>query len=186
MDSNIQDDRKVISAELVKLYEASNLFNLAASPSSAGNIKFDLDTVWSLLPVAEWVISILSELFRSIIQYKGESAWVSKSNTGIDHSRLVYVLDGHIRDLLVKLLAQIQAFKGFLEVLEEPILQPASPFMPVGRRRDPRATILAKERGRDLGARDGLNIELWGKALEALSSECTLRSHCFLSTELMV
>jgi hypothetical protein len=176
MSSNIRDDRKVITAELVKLHEASNLFNLAAAPSSAGHISFDLDTVWSLLSVAEWVINILASLFRSIILYKGNSAWSPHSSNDSGESRLMYVLDGHIRDLLVRLLAQVQAFKEFLGVLEEPILQPASRFMPVGRRRDPRATILAKERGRDLGTRDGVDIEMWGKALEAISSEFTIPS----------
>lgn len=116
------------------------------------------------------MISILADLLRLIILYKGNSAWSPAPNIDSIPSRLFYVLDGNIRDLLIKLLSQVQAFKGFLDVLEEPILQPASRFMPVGRRRDPRATILAKERGRDLGVREGLNIGMWGKALEAISS----------------
>lgn len=89
---------------------------------------------------------------------------------------LLLVLHPLLRSRLLRLLAQLSAFRDFVSALDVPILQPESRFAPGGTSRDPRATILARERIRDLGegvgvgvgAGVGVGVGLWGRSLAGL------------------
>lgn len=125
----------------------------------------------------------VADIFRNIMIISASIAWSSSASspsaavgaTEIAEaeisSRVLYVVVPELRGVLRRVLAQLKAFKAFLSDLEDPILQPATKYMPQGRRRDARATVLARDRGRDLGTRDGLDIDLWGKALASVSGD---------------
>jgi hypothetical protein len=73
--------------------------------------------------------------------------------------------------MVISLLAAIHAFSGFVLALEDPILQPESRLGGIARQRDPRATVVAKDRVRDLGLAQGVEVMAWGRALEGVNSE---------------
>lgn len=73
--------------------------------------------------------------------------------------------------MVISLLAAIHAFSGFVLALEDPILPPESRLGGITRQRDPRATLVAKDRVRDLGLAQGMEVMAWGKALEGVNSE---------------
>lgn len=73
--------------------------------------------------------------------------------------------------MVISLLAAIHAFSGFVLALEDPILPPESRLGGMTRQRDPRATLVAKDRVRDLGLAQGMEVMAWGKALEGVNSE---------------
>lgn len=71
--------------------------------------------------------------------------------------------------MIIQLLSQIDAFTSSVCTLDRPILQPESRFMPLGVNRDPRATVVARERLEALAIEHGVNIAVWGKALETVT-----------------
>jgi len=135
--------------------------------------------------VAEWALSLIAGVARDSVLLKAELEWddaddplQSQSTSRLfrqvrpdcaaAYSRVLYMLHPHIRPLILRLFAQVRAYSTFILSLQRPILSPESRFFPSPRLRDPRATILAQDQAQDLGIREGLEIELWGKALELL------------------
>ena len=81
-------------------------------------------------------------------------------------TRVIYLVHPSLRPLIIRLLSQIRAYTVFVQNLRRPILQPESKFFPTGVNMDPRATLVARERIEGLIARSGVDLVIWGKALE--------------------
>lgn len=95
---------------------------------------------------------------------------------------LIGLVHPMLRRIPLLLLSQIYTFSQFILGLEEPIPTPdtlatrtAAGLMPglasIANERDPRATILAQDRVRELGLAVGVDTRLWGRGLEQLNSE---------------
>ncbi|GFZ47093.1 hypothetical protein JCM24511_04835 [Saitozyma sp. JCM 24511] len=170
--SATEDRRRDLAAELLRLWEAGQLF-IACKQVRDGSLSFDLDTVWPLINFAEWVMGVLSRTMRECILQMGRIDWEGDASAP-DASRVIYVLHPHLRRMVISLLAAIHAFSGFVLALEDPILPPESRLGGMTRQRDPRATLVAKDRVRDLGLAQGMEVMAWGKALEGVNIKAGL------------
>ncbi len=83
---------------------------------------------------------------------------------------IIYLVHLYLRPIIIRLLSQIHAFINFVRILERPILQPESRFLPMGMNRDPRATIVARERAEGIAGERGIDLVMWGKALEGVEA----------------
>ncbi|ORX39379.1 hypothetical protein BD324DRAFT_619463 [Kockovaella imperatae] len=162
-----QNQLRDVSAEMLRLRQASGLFTLAAQFEKI--IKFDC--VWPLVTVAEWSFCTLSSIFRDVILK--------------DAVRSLHVLVPHARSTILVLLSQLDAFSSYVAGLDHPIPQPQTRYMPTSLSGDPRATILAKDRMRNLASSHGVEIERWGKELQAIHMRPTEEESLFLQPELV-
>ena len=79
---------------------------------------------------------------------------------------MIYLLNPIPRKLVLTLLAQLNAFKGFMSSLNRPILPP-EPSRPgqAMLSRDVGATVLAKDKIAGLGTKTGVDVVQWAKAI---------------------
>jgi hypothetical protein len=87
---------------------------------------------------------------------------------------VIYVVHPKLRLLIHGVLSAVHAFTAFVSSLDEPILPPESQLRPIVQARDARATIVARDRVRDVGLAQGIEVITWGKALEGVNGECNL------------
>lgn len=183
--SSIGDPRYALSAEILRLYEITQIFLSCRIINNESSISYHLNSIWSLVSISEWAISTLSEIFKDISILKSSLSWYptqldqSSTNTKTQDllenqisPRLIYILLPSLRFLILQILGYLKEFRRFvLENLDKPIIQPESKYNVLGKIPDPRATILVKERIKDLGDSQGLDIDLWGNALHKLISK---------------
>lgn len=139
--------------------------------------NFVTDMIWPLIPIAEWCISLISNILRSAVLAQGDLSFSSDAMAEDDPTsssspplppQLILILHPVLRSQVLRILAQLFAFKTFVSKLDQAILQPESKFAPQPQGRDPRATIVARERIGDLGWRDGVDVMHWGRKLQGL------------------
>lgn len=139
------------------------------------------DSVWPLIAVTEWVLGVLSRVMREVVMDRAKAEWGETAEKGASGStrsllteaaspRILYFAHPSLRRVIIRLVAQVYGFVNFVRNLERPILQPESRFMPTGATRDPRATIVARELLEGIVAASGVDLALWGKALEGVEA----------------
>ncbi|WVF65502.1 hypothetical protein IAT40_000230 [Kwoniella sp. CBS 6097] len=171
--SMTKDVRLDLASDILRLYEASNLVDKCATFEEDGRISFDLDSIWPLIGVMEWAVTVIATAMRETVLYGAKMEW-SIAQDGEDEEDPSFVLllaHPTFRALSLRILSQLTQLTTFLSTLERPILQPESRALPAPIQRDPMATIVAKERIRDVAYAMGFDILEWGKGLEGVSSE---------------
>ena len=86
----------------------------------------------------------------------------------VDRPRILHLLIPHARVTMLHLLSRLHAFIAFVSGLDKAISQPETRFMPMGTSRDPRATMLAKDRMASAAQKEGVDLELWGRAVQKI------------------
>ncbi|KAK8844098.1 hypothetical protein IAR55_006892 [Kwoniella newhampshirensis] len=165
------DSRLDLAADILRLNEASLLVDECALFGENGKISFDLDSIWPLIGVMEWTMSVMAIAMRETVLLGAKMDWEGPEALEFTKSSPIILL-AHptLRALVLRLLSQLSQLTSFLQSLERPILQPESRFLPAPLRRDATATIVARDRVRDVGYSEGVDVFEWGKGLQGLTT----------------
>ncbi|WVW79438.1 hypothetical protein I302_101407 [Kwoniella bestiolae CBS 10118] len=165
------DPRLDLASDILRLKEASNLVDRCAIFEEDGKITFDLDSIWPLIGLMEWSINHISTSMRELILLGAQMEYSASDDIDLEQpSSTIILLQLGYRQLVIKLLSQLNTLIGFLDRLDRPILQPESKVLPAPLKRDAMATIIARDRIRDVAYANGVDLMQWGKALEGLST----------------
>lgn len=93
-----------------------------------------------------------------------------------DSSRLIYLIHPRLRALILRLLAHLYTFVDFIKALDQAIPSPSSTFQSAVSSVDPKSTLLAKEIASDILDREGIDLVLWGKALETAQRQSSSKA----------
>ncbi|KAE8543548.1 hypothetical protein D1P53_000263 [Cryptococcus gattii VGV] len=171
-DSDNNDARLALATDILRLNEASELVDRCATFDDDGSITFDLDSIWPLIAVFDWAISVIARAMREAILVGASAEWQgSDDSLMIDpHSPLLILLHPTLRSLSLRILSQLHQLSTFLSTLDRPILPPENNVLPAASNtRDPMATVVAREWIRDIPQRQGVDVEHWGRALESVT-----------------
>ncbi|WVQ93178.1 hypothetical protein IAU59_000242 [Kwoniella sp. CBS 9459] len=170
--SATNDTRLDLASDVLRLYEVSSLVDKCATFEEDGRISFDLDSIWPLIGVMEWAVKVIAAAMRETILYGAKLEWSGSQDLEEEENASAVLILAHptLRTLSLRLLSQLTQLTTFLSTLERPILQPESKALPAPIQRDPMATIVARERVRDVAYAMGFNVLEWGKGLEGVSS----------------
>ncbi|OCF56391.1 hypothetical protein L486_06335 [Kwoniella mangroviensis CBS 10435] len=171
--SSTEDARLDLASDILRLNEASHLVDRCAIFEKDGKIGFDLDSIWPLIGTMEWCITTITTTMRSVILLGGHMEY---SNIDLEEylerpTSIIILIQPEYRQLVIKILSQLNQLIGFLDKLDGPILQPETKVLPPRLKRDAMATILARDRIRDVAYRNGMDLIEWGKALERVSTK---------------
>ncbi|WVQ81493.1 hypothetical protein IAT38_003617 [Cryptococcus sp. DSM 104549] len=170
--SATQDPRLVLATDVLRLNQASNLVDKCATFGEDGGISFDLDSIWPLIGVMEWVMGVLASAMREAVVYGAAMEWEGSDESALsDPSPLLLLAHPTLRALTLRLLSQLSQLTTYLTTLERPILPPETKLVPAPIEREAGATVVARERMRDVALREGVDLQLWGKSLESLSTD---------------
>ncbi|WWC63984.1 uncharacterized protein I303_106590 [Kwoniella dejecticola CBS 10117] len=186
--SSTKDVRLDLASDILKLKEATDLIDKCAIFKD-GKITFDLDSIWPLIGVFEWSTEFISDAMRESILLDSQLQLQSDppaSDSALQTPDLdqplstIILVHPRLRRIVIKLLSQLNQFIIFIEGLNRPILQPENrdrsksindPTNPnPNLKRDAMATIVARDKIRDIAYKEGLGISDWGKSLEQVSS----------------
>lgn len=82
-----------------------------------------------------------------------------------------------MRALILRLHAQLHVFVTYVQNLDQAIPPPSAAAVPgIIVTPDPKATVLARETARDVLDREGIDLILWGKALESMDTQAIQNS----------
>ncbi|OXH30157.1 hypothetical protein J008_03988 [Cryptococcus neoformans] len=170
--SAFKDARLALATDILRLNEASELVDRCATFEDDGSIMFDLDSIWPLITVFDWAIGVIARAMREAILVGASAEWQGSEDSLIidTSSPLLLLVHPILRSLCLRILSQLHQLVLFLSTLERPILQPESKTLPAASTRDPMATVVARERIRDIPLRQGVDVEQWGRALESLTT----------------
>ncbi|ODO04809.1 hypothetical protein I350_05419 [Cryptococcus amylolentus CBS 6273] len=169
--SAFRDSRLALSADVLRLHVASELLDQCATFEEDGKITFDLDSIWPLISVLDWCLFLISSSMRQSLIFRASSSkhpTVSQNLIDHPHTSIFILFHPTLRSLVIRILSQLHQFCLFLATLGRPILQPEAGGTGGGRRRDPMATIVAREMTGDLATKWGVDLEGWGQALEKM------------------
>ncbi|WVQ63830.1 uncharacterized protein L199_001986 [Kwoniella botswanensis] len=171
--SSTEDARLDLASDILRLNEASHLVDRCAIFEKDGKIGFDLDSIWPLIGMMEWCITTITTAMRSIILLGGQMEYstIDLEDYLERPSSIIILIQPEYRQLVIKILSQLNQLIGSLDKLDGPILQPETKVLPPPLKRDAMATILARDRIRDVAYRDGMDLIEWGKALERVSTK---------------
>lgn len=165
------DPRLALATDILRLNEASELVDRCATFDNDGSITFDLDSIWPLIPVFDWAITVIARAIRQAVLVGAAAEWQGSQDSLVKnpHCPLLILLHPALRSLCIRILSQLHQFSIFLATLDRPILLPENKVSPPSSntRRDPMATVVAREQIRDIPLRHGINVEQWGRALES-------------------
>ncbi|WOO77185.1 uncharacterized protein LOC62_01G000772 [Vanrija pseudolonga] len=156
------DPRKSLAVELIRMGEASQIFFLCGDENN-GAITFDLDSIWNLVDVFEWGLSVVGRTCRDAITERAQSEWASSEAITEGSTRLLYLIHPLLRRILARLVALLAAFAKFVSTLDRPIRGPESSAA-----RSNNATAVASERIADALVRESVDLAVWGDVLAAL------------------
>ncbi|ADV23015.1 hypothetical protein CNF02060 [Cryptococcus gattii WM276] len=179
-DDDDNDARLALATDILRLNEASELVDRCATFDDDGSIMFDLDSIWPLLAVFDWAISVIARAMRQAILVDASAEWQGSNDSLIidPHSPLLILLHPTLRSLCIRILSQLHQLSTFLSTLDRPISQPENKVLPASsssssssssNTRDPMATVVAREQIRDIPQRQGVDVEQWGRALESVT-----------------
>ncbi|GMK59281.1 hypothetical protein CspeluHIS016_0702960 [Cutaneotrichosporon spelunceum] len=157
------DPRRELSAELLRIAEASQAFYLCGEEKD-GVVTFDLDSVWNLVDIYEWGLGVLSHTMRDAVAERAHSEWAPAEPRTEGSSRLLYIAHPLLRRILVHFIALLDAFAKFTVALDRPIRAPDSSLQG----RSAPATAVAASRVQDAGARQGVGLRAWADYLAAV------------------
>ncbi|WWD21245.1 hypothetical protein CI109_105729 [Kwoniella shandongensis] len=165
------DPRAELASDILRLNEVSKLVDECALFGSDGKISFDLDSIWALIGVMEWATGVIATAMRETVLLGAKIDWEgSDSHDFAEPSTIILLAHPTSRSLVLRLLSQLSQLITFLQTLERPILQPETRTLPAPLQRDPMATIVARDRVRDVAYREGVDLLEWGKSLQTLST----------------
>ncbi|WVR09025.1 hypothetical protein IAU60_006085 [Kwoniella sp. DSM 27419] len=166
--SATHDARLDLAADTLRLKSACTLVERCAIFEQDGKISFDLDCVWPLIGVFEWTTEVIAQAMREVLVLNAKMEWSpDDSSAAFGHpSSIILLAHPTLRAIVIKLLSQLSQFTLFLSSLEKPILQLETRSLPAPIKRDPMATIVARERIRDVAYSQGFDVMEWGKGLE--------------------
>ncbi|WVQ74420.1 hypothetical protein IAR50_004021 [Cryptococcus sp. DSM 104548] len=169
--SAFKDSRLRLAADILRLYAASELLDNCATFEEDGSITFDLDSIWPLISVLDWCLFLISNSMRQSLILRATSSNHSAPPQDLlhhPHTPILILFHPTLRRLVLRVLSQLNQLVLFLATLGRPILQPEHGGMGSARRRDPMATIVAREMAGDLAGKWGVDLEGWGKTLEKM------------------
>ncbi|BEJ12612.1 hypothetical protein CspHIS471_0210720 [Cutaneotrichosporon sp. HIS471] len=155
------DPRRELSSELLRIAEASQAFYLCGEERD-GAVAFDLDSVWNLVDIYEWGLSVLGQTMRDAVAERAHSEWAPTEPRTEGSSRLLYIAHPLLRRIIAHFIALLDAFAKFATALDRPIRAPES-SLEMGR--SAQATSVAASRVLDAGAREGVDLKAWGDFL---------------------
>lgn len=163
------DARLALATDILRLNEASELVDRCATFDDDGSITFDLDSIWPLIAVFDWAISVIARAMRQAVLVGASAEWQGSNDSLMKdpHCPLLILLHPTLRSLCIRILSQLHQLSLFLSTLDRPILQPENKVLPASNTRDPMATVVAREQIRDIPLRHGVDVEQWGRALES-------------------
>lgn len=166
---NAADARLALATDILRLNEASELVDRCATFDDDGSITFDLDSIWPLIAVFDWAISVIARTMRQAVLVGASAEWQGSNDSLVKnpHCPLLILLHPTLRSLCIRILSQLHQLSIFLSTLDRPILQPENKVLPASNTRDPMATVVAREQIRDIPLRHGVDVEQWGRALES-------------------
>ncbi|WRT69112.1 uncharacterized protein IL334_006096 [Kwoniella shivajii] len=168
--SATDDARLELTTDILRLKEAGHLIDRCAIFTEDKTISFDLDSIWPLMNVMEWSIDLVSKAMRDTVLLGGQMEWLSVDQIDFNQpSSIILLAHPYLRKIVLRILSQLNQLVSFLHSLERPILQPETKNVPAPIRRDAMATVLAKDRVRDVAYREGIDVLDWGKSLESIS-----------------
>jgi hypothetical protein len=157
----VEDPRRALAAELLRIAEASQAFFLCGEEKD-GAVSFDLDSVWNLVDIYEWGLSVLGQTMRDAVAERAHSEWAPTEPRTEGSSRLLYIAHPLLRRILAHFIALLDAFAKFATALDRPIRAPDSSLL-MGR--SAQATSVAASRILDATAREGVDLKAWGDFL---------------------
>lgn len=80
-DDNDNDARLALATDILRLNEASELVDRCATFDDDGSITFDLDSIWPLLAVFDWAISVIARAMRQAILVDASSEWQGSNDS---------------------------------------------------------------------------------------------------------
>ncbi|KIR64072.1 hypothetical protein I314_02855 [Cryptococcus bacillisporus CA1873] len=171
LKDNAADARLALATDILRLNEASELVDRCATFDDDGSITFDLDSIWPLIAVFDWAISVIARAMRQAVLVGASAEWQGSNDSLVKnpHCPLLILLHPTLRSLCIRILSQLHQLSIFLSTLDRPILQPENKVLPASNTRDPMATVVAREQIRDIPLRHGVDVEQWGRALESVT-----------------
>lgn len=141
--------------------------------------------------MSEWVFATLATGLREMVMERAALEWdteaqpsksrlnrCARSKLKSASLRLLYVINPYLRAMVLRLLAQVQAFIAFVSTINRPILPPETrPINGMLPMRDVRATALAKDRVKGMAMKQGVDVMKWGQALVALQKGMSDERH---------
>lgn len=69
------DARLALATDILRLNEASELVDRCATFDDDGSIAFDLDSIWPLIAVFDWAISVIARAMRHAVLVGASAEW---------------------------------------------------------------------------------------------------------------
>lgn len=80
-DNDDNDARLALATDILRLNEASELVDRCATFDDDGSITFDLDSIWPLLAVFDWAISVIARAMRQAILVDASAEWQGSNDS---------------------------------------------------------------------------------------------------------